>query len=571
MTTLFLTLLMFVGLGWQAWHSYNDFKTAQVRDLRLQELSGIIIHLDEVLTMSARMGATTGDLKWEKRYLGFEPQLDAAIKEARKLAPESFMSETVAKTDAANIKLVIMEKQAFELVHQGQRKAAFELLSSKDYEEQKRIYNSGMKQFDYAMHNQVMTAMGHHRWQALLAVIVVFVALPILFSIWYYTIKMMRRYIIERDCAENALKESEEKHRKLIETAQDAIICIDEKGKVIVWNQSAEKIFGYTKSEITGLSIEMIIPEKHKNWHQKGMERFLKTGETRIIGKAVELSGKTKEGIEIPIELALSFQKKEDERYIFTGIIRDITVQKRAKEQLIKKSKELKNANKELEEFIYIISHDLKEPLFVIEGYMSRLSSIYKDIIDNKGKLYINRTRANANIMNQKIHEVLEVLKVGRVIYDYKNNDIGVIVNDVVKTLENKMAKNKTNIIIQDNLPSVLCDERRMKDVLSNLLTNSIKFIGNHNHRQVRIGCDKNGGYYKFYVEDTGIGIQEEYQEQIFNIFKRLNDIETEGTGVGLAIVKKIVEQHKGKIWVESPVSDGRGTRFCFTIPNNNI
>ena len=161
----------------------------------------------------------------------------------------------------------------------------------------------------------------------------------------------------------------------------------------------------------------------------------------------------------------------------------------------------------------------------------------------------------------------MAVLKVGRVIYDFKNNDTGVIVNGVAKMLENKMVENKINILIQDNLPTVLCDERRMKDVLLNLLANAIKFMGNHNQRQVRIGCDKNEDYYKFYIEDTGIGIREKYQEQIFKIFGRLKEIEAEGTGVGLAIVKKIVEQHKGKVWVESPVSNGRGTRFCFTIP----
>ncbi len=106
-----------------------------------------------------------------------------------------------------------------------------------------------------------------------------------------------------------------------------------------------------------------------------------------------------------------------------------------------------------------------------------------------------------------------------------------------------------------------------MRDVLSNLITNAIKFMGEDKQRQIKIGCDKNGDYYKFFVEDTGIGIREEYKEQVFKIFKRLNEVETEGTGVGLAIVKKIVEQHKGRVWAESPASNGRGTRFCFTIP----
>ena len=235
--------------------------------------------------------------------------------------------------------------------------------------------------------------------------------------------------------------------------------------------------------------------------------------------------------------------------------------------EVLEKAKELKTINKELEDFVYIVSHDLKEPLFAIEGHTSILFKAYKDTFDDKGKFYVNRIKVNIGKMSQRIDEIMEVMKIGRVTYELENNDSGAIVKDIVETLEDRIKGNKINVIIQDNLPTILCDEKRMKDVLSNLLTNAIKFMGNNNQRQIRIGCDKNGDYYNFYVEDTGIGIQEEYQKQIFKIFKRLGDIEVEGSGVGLAMVKKIVELHKGKIWVESPVKDGGGSRFCFAIP----
>jgi signal transduction histidine kinase len=237
------------------------------------------------------------------------------------------------------------------------------------------------------------------------------------------------------------------------------------------------------------------------------------------------------------------------------------------KEEVFEKAKELKKANKELEDFIYVISHDLKEPLFAIGGYTSRLSKGYKDTCDDKGKFYFDRIKVNIEKMSQKIDEIMEVMKIRRVTYNFRENDSGDIVKDILKTLDGKIKDNKINVIIQDNLPTVLCDERRMKDVLSNLLSNAIKFMGDGNQRQIKIGCDENGDYYKFCVEDTGIGIREEYREQIFKVFKRLNEIKAEGSGVGLSIVKKIVEQHKGKIWIESPVKDGRGSRFCFTIP----
>jgi len=229
--------------------------------------------------------------------------------------------------------------------------------------------------------------------------------------------------------------------------------------------------------------------------------------------------------------------------------------------------KALNKANKEIEDFIYIISHDLKEPLFAIEGYTKRLFRVYEDTIDEKGKSYISRIRANIETMSKRIYEIMEVIKVGAVKYDFKNNDCGILINDVIKTLEIKISTNKINLSIQENLPVVLCDEKRLRDVFFNLVSNAIKFMGDDNQKEINIGCDKEGDYYKIFIEDTGIGIRSEHHEQIFAIFRRLKEVEIEGTGVGLAIVKKIVELHNGKIWVESPVNEGRGSRFCFTIP----
>jgi len=381
-------------------------------------------------------------------------------------------------------------------------------------------------------------------------------------------IQKLKNEIAERTRVEEALKKSEEKYRKLIETAQDAIISTDEKGIINVWNQSAEKIFGYSKNEIIEQPVTTLIPERYKNKRKEGLAQFLKTGESNILGKTVELTGKTKEGNEIPIETSLSFRKTGKERYIFTAFIRDITFQKKVERKLVENAKELKTINKDLENFVYIVSHDLKEPLFTIEGYTARLSKMYKDALDEKGNLFIERIRINIEKMSQKIKEIMEVLKVGRVTYDFRAHDSGDITTEVIHSLEGRIKRNKVNVLIHDKLPTIVCDENRMKDILSNLIINAIKFMGEDEQRQISIGCDKNGNdYYKFYVEDTGIGIQKKYQEQIFTIFRRLKEIEAEGTGVGLSIVKKIVEQHKGSIWIESPVKDGKGTRFCFTIP----
>lgn len=366
---------------------------------------------------------------------------------------------------------------------------------------------------------------------------------------------------------ERKVRESEEKHRKMIEAAQDAIICVGEEGNVNVWNKAAENIFGYSKDEIIDQPILTIIPEKYKSKHQAGLKRFLQTGKTKIIGKTVEVAGKTKSGHEVPIEMSLSFHESGEKQYTFTAIIRDITSQKETNEQLIEKSDEIEKINKELSEFIYTVSHDLKEPLFTIEGYTKRLAKVYSDKFDEKGKLYLERIKANIEKMSSRIYEIMEVLKIGTVKHDYTNNDCGEIVNDIVDMLDSKIKNNKIKLTIQDNLPTIRCDIKRMKDLFLNLFTNAIKFMDDNNEKEIKVGYEEDGKYYKFFVEDTGIGIQAEHQEHIFKIFTRLKIIEREGSGVGLAIVKKIIDLHKGDLWVESPVKDERGTRFCFTIP----
>ena len=372
---------------------------------------------------------------------------------------------------------------------------------------------------------------------------------------------------IVRKNIEDTLIESEEKYRKLIETAQDAIVC-DENGIITIWNKSAERIFGYLMSEIIGKPVSTIIPERHNEQHMQGMKRFQESDMTKIMDKVTEISGKAKDGTEFPIEMSLSCQKTNNGHYSFTGIIRDITSQKKAKEQLIEKSKEVEKINNELKDFVYTVSHDLKEPLFSINGYVTRLYETYYDTYDEKGRKFSNRIKANIEIMSNRIQEILEVAKVGIIAYDFKEHASEDVIKNVLVTLQDKIEANNINALIKSNLPTIFCDEKRIRDVFFNLVTNAIKFMGDDKKRQVTIGYNKIEGYYEFFVEDTGIGIRKEYQNNVFKIFSRLKQIEAEGTGVGLIIVKKIIEKHKGEIWIESPIDKGKGTRFCFTIPD---
>lgn len=252
--------------------------------------------------------------------------------------------------------------------------------------------------------------------------------------------------VLARKKAEDTRKASEEKYSKLIETAQDAIIC-EESGKITIWNKSAEKIFGYSKNEIIGKPVSTIIPKRYIEKYQKGVERFLESGKTSIMDKIMEFSGITKNGIEFPLEMSLSYQKTRDGHYIITTIIRDITNQKKTKQQLVNKNQEIEKINNELKDFVYTVSHDLKEPLFSINGYITRLYETYYDTYDEKGRRFSNRIKANIEIMSNRIQEILEVAKVGIVTYDFKEHASEVIIKNVLATLVDIIEENNINTL----------------------------------------------------------------------------------------------------------------------------
>ncbi len=229
--------------------------------------------------------------------------------------------------------------------------------------------------------------------------------------------------------------------------------------------------------------------------------------------------------------------------------------------------KEIETVNKDLRDFVYTVSHDLKEPLFSIDCYVSMISIAFKEGFDEKGNGYIDRIKANVGVMSNRIDEILEVVKVGMVAYHFKDNASEEIVKDVIASNELMIESSGINVSVIPGLPIVMCDRNKLMAVISNLVINAIKFMGDDKQRLITIGCEREDGNYRFFVEDTGIGIKKECQESIFRIFNRLQNIDVEGSGVGMSIVRKIIERHNGKVWVESPISNAKGTRFNFTIP----
>lgn len=230
---------------------------------------------------------------------------------------------------------------------------------------------------------------------------------------------------------------------------------------------------------------------------------------------------------------------------------------------------DLEKVNKELDRFVHTVSHDIKAPLTGIIGYGNYLDNKYANVFDPRGARSVQGIIRGAERLNQLINDLLELTRISRVKNPYEKVAIGALIQSVLERLEFNINKYNVEIVITPNLPEIICDRIKMGEVFLNLLSNAIKFSSkNSRFPKIEMGFIEQRNAYEFFVKDNGIGIAKEDQEQVFGMFKRLNSAsEYEGTGAGLAIVKEIISDHRGRIWVESEL--GKGTEFHFTIPKD--
>jgi PAS domain S-box-containing protein len=235
------------------------------------------------------------------------------------------------------------------------------------------------------------------------------------------------------------------------------------------------------------------------------------------------------------------------------------------KESLVN-AKQLEKVNEELESFVFTVSHDLKSPIVSIQGFSTIMLNDYKDRLDETARHYLERIQSNANQMERLIADLLELSRIGRVVNPFGDVPAPDIIDRALEDFALAIKERKITLRIQDNLPVIWCDPQRILQVFTNLISNAIKFTGLQAEPRIEIGCADKLSHYLFYVKDNGIGIDEKYHEKIFGLFQGLHNLKgAEGTGVGLTIVRRIIENHGGKVWVES--SEGAGATFYFTLP----
>ncbi len=363
-------------------------------------------------------------------------------------------------------------------------------------------------------------------------------------------------------------KRAEESLRRLaavVTDSNDAITLQDLEGKISAWNRGAEKMYGYTESEAQAMNIQETIPEAKR---QEALE-FMKRAQEEV--PSFETQRLTKDGRTLDVWLTVT--KLVDGAGKSVGIAtteRDITERKRAIERLVEEKKNLERVNLELDSFVYTASHDLRAPLRAMSSYATFLEEDCKGQLDEKREKYLVQIRKGADRMNELIEDLLTLSRLSRIQNPYEEVKIRELLDSVLDRIEFDLKEMKVDLRIQDEMPTVYCDRIKIGEVFLNLINNAIKFSSKTPHETPRleIGWRDQSESYEFYVKDNGIGIDPEYHEKIFGIFEKLHlREEYEGTGIGLSIVKRIVEDHSGRVWVESGV--GKGAAFYFAIPKD--
>jgi PAS domain S-box-containing protein len=374
--------------------------------------------------------------------------------------------------------------------------------------------------------------------------------------------------VSERRRAEEALQraKSAQLFATLLESAPDAMVVSDRSGNVVFANSQTERLFGYPREALLGKSLGVLVPTELRQRPRHPADAPVTT--------SVEADARRADGSAVPVEIKLR-RIETDDGPLLTSALRDITDRRRAEAEIrhlnadlerrvVERTRELERSNADLEQFAYVASHDLQEPLRAVASFTQLLARRYRDRLDGDALRFIDRTGAAVVRMQALIRDLLAYSRVGTRASGFLPTACEQVLNDVLDDLQTAVGETGA-VVSHDPLPTVAADASQLRQLFQNLVGNAIKFRGDAPPR-VHITARRDGGLWRFAVSDNGIGIDAEYRDRVFVIFQRLHSRrDYPGTGVGLAICKKIVERHGGRIWIES--GPERGTIVRFDLP----
>lgn len=403
-------------------------------------------------------------------------------------------------------------------------------------------------------------------------------------------------------------KRAEERFRLVVESAPNAMVMIDQTGRVVLVSAQTEKLFGYSRQELIGKPIEMLVPGRFRPQHPGYRDDFFAKPQIRPMGAGRDLYGLRKDGTEVPIEIGLNPIKTEEGAFVLAAVV-DITPRKafenqtrdftknleeqvkqrtleinrqrvaalnimedanEAKKGLEKsereekrRGEELARSNKELEQFAYVASHDLQEPIRKIVGFTQLLAGDFEDKLGHESRVHMDFIVDGAKRMQALIQDLLQYSRTGTAKLIFRATDLNAVVAEALSNLELRVKETQAEVIYKD-LPTLKANKIFMVSLFQNLIGNSLKFRSEEAPR-IEIDAKKTDEGYEFTVTDNGIGIDPQFAGRLFVIFQRLHPKDQyEGTGIGLAVCKRIVERHGGRIWIEP--GKGKGSMFKFTL-----
>ncbi|MCB1086297.1 MAG: PAS domain S-box protein [Verrucomicrobiae bacterium] len=362
--------------------------------------------------------------------------------------------------------------------------------------------------------------------------------------------------ITERKIAEQSLRERESSLNAILTSAVEGIVTFDRDGLILSANPAIEAIFGFSESELRGRNIGLLVTEISQLTGDPLDQAASVELRSKLTDHRQEVAGQHKKGFAFPLELSIS-EMTIDQELRFTAMMHDITDRKLAEA-------DLKRSNRDLEQFAYVASHDLKEPLRMISSYLQIIEHRYSPLLDDEGKDFFRFALEGAARLRKLIDDLLTYSRVGTQSHPLETVDVETVFSEAKDALEMAIVESHAEIS-HTSLPNIKADGAQLRQVFQNLLANAIKFRGDSPPR-IHVSCEEVEKEWRFTVEDKGLGIPHEHRERIFEIFRQLHPRDRfPGTGIGLAICKRVIERHGGRIWVDS--AQPKGTRFHFTIP----
>jgi len=383
------------------------------------------------------------------------------------------------------------------------------------------------------------------------------------------------------ESSHHSLEQSMARTDGILNIVGNAIISIDDNYDIILFNRQAEKIFGYQADEVLGRSLDMLLPERFRQAHQKEVHKFgAESARMRSAMQRDYISARRIDGSEFPIEASIS-KLTIDGHTIYTAALNDISARLNIENELARhrlhledlvneRTHELKLATKEMEAFSYSVSHDLRAPLRRIDGFSKMLLEDHMAQLDKVGQDYLHRIRSSTQRMSILIDDMLNLSRISRKEMQMHKTDLSIMARTIVSHLQEGNSQRQVNFIIQDT-PVIECDPGLMQIVLENLLQNAWNFSAREDRAEIEFSHQiDSDGQLVYAVRDNGVGFDMKYSSKLFGVFERLHDhADFEGTGIGLATVYRIIERHGGRIWAESKVDHGAVFNFSLGIESD--